>query len=40
MGTRSKQKLMIEYNSTDNGVSSEAEKAAVCSDKTIGLEEM
>ena len=40
MGTRSKQKLMIEYNSTDNGVSSETEKAAVCFDKTIGLEEM
>ena len=31
---------MIEYNSTDNGVSSETEKAAVFSDKTIGLEEM
>ena len=40
MGTRSKHKLMIEYNGTDTGVSSETEKAAVCSDKTIGLEEM
>ena len=40
MGTRSKHKLMIEHNGTDTGVSSETEKAEVCSDKTIGLEEM
>ena len=28
---------MIEYNGTDTGMSSETEKAAVCSDKTMGL---
>ena len=40
MGTRSKHKLMTEYNCTDTGMSSETEMAAVCSDKTIGSEEM
>ena len=31
---------MIEYNGTDTGVSSETEKAVVCSDKTMGLDVM